>query len=119
MRRSRGAWLNPGLAVGAALMLAACSSGHGPLHSVAVTTGFGTKEPEPAEFVKASRRPDATYLPVGVSAPARTAKPRSATEAKALEEQLEAQRKANEAAAGAAKSLSTMPAVAPGQAPTN
>jgi hypothetical protein len=91
-------------ATGAALLglgLAGCN----PVRDVAVATGFGAKEPDPAPFVKGSRNADGDYMPVGVNAPPRKLKPRTKEEAEALQRQLDAQRQATEAAGASAEAL--------------
>ncbi|MDJ1156894.1 hypothetical protein QNA08_01380 [Chelatococcus sp. SYSU_G07232] len=106
-------------ALGAAMAVSALVAGCGanPVRDVAVSTGFGAKPPEPAGFVKESRSAEVDYLPIGQRQPPRRIKPKTPEEAKALEEQLDAQRKANEEAAAQAKALGSAPAPQPGSAP--
>jgi len=109
-------------ATGAALLglaLAGCNT----VRDVAVATGFGAKEPDPAPFVKESRKADGDYMPVGVNAPPRKLKPRTKDEAEALQRQLDAQRQATEAAGASAQALGAAvkarPVPKPPQAPAN
>ncbi|CAH1673523.1 conserved hypothetical protein [Chelatococcus asaccharovorans] len=81
--------------------LTACN----PVRDVAVSTGFGAKEPEPAQFVRDNRRDDVGYLPVGVRAPDRPSKARPKSDVDALAQSIDARRQANEAAGTTARSM--------------
>jgi hypothetical protein len=82
------------LAFAAAMAVSACTTaGEGtvpnPVRGLAETTGFATTPPPPADFVRSTRRPDATYLPVGVTPPPREIAPKSPDEIKAMESDLD------------------------------
>src|SRR5689334_15214176 len=81
----------PLLAVAAlALTLAGCSGDTNPVRDAFVATGVGAK-PRPApDFVIQSRSESVDYIPVGVSAPARPIRGKTAAEAKAAEAELDA-----------------------------
>lgn len=81
--------------------LTACN----PVHDVAVSTGFGAKEPESAQFVRDSRRADGAYLPVGVRAPDRALKVLPKSDVEALSAKIDARRQANEAAGATARAM--------------
>ncbi|ALA16123.1 MULTISPECIES: hypothetical protein [Chelatococcus] len=91
------------------LVLAACTSGGEAVRGVAVATGLRAEAPQSAEFVTQSRPEDLSYMPIGVQPPARAIRPRTADEAERLKQELEARRRANEAAASEAKALSATP----------
>ncbi|KQO71836.1 hypothetical protein ASF22_14590 [Methylobacterium sp. Leaf87] len=86
----------------------ACSSDLNPLKAA--------YQPGPAApaFVAESRKPGGDFLPVGVSAPARTIRAKSAEGTKALEAELEGARGRNEAQGRSAESAgrATRPASA-------
>lgn len=64
-------------------------------------TSLGPKATTPPDFVTQSRRGDAPFMAVGVSAPDRPLKPKTKAEAAALEAQLTAQAQAQQAAGAA------------------
>ena len=84
-----------------------CSSDVNPLKAAMVSTGSGIKPVEAPDFVAQSRKSDATYLPVGESAPRRAIRARNSAGQSALQAELEGARNRNEAkvraAEGAAK----------------
>jgi len=92
------------------LILAACTSGGEAVRDIAVATGLRAEAPQSAEFVAQSRPEDLRYMPIGVQPPARAARPRTADETERLKQELEARRRANEAAAAEARALSATPA---------
>ncbi|MBS7739014.1 MULTISPECIES: hypothetical protein [unclassified Chelatococcus] len=94
-----------GLAIGVAIVLGGLLAACNPVRDVAVSTGFGAKEPEPAQFVRESRRDDGGYLPVGVRAPDRTTKALPKADVEALTNSIDARRQANEAAGATARSM--------------
>ncbi len=109
-RKARTASANRLLgAVTATLLVAGCSGDSNIVRDAAVATGLQTKLNEPADFVKNSRSGSTEFMPVGVSAPPRATKPRSPAEVKALEIQLEADRRANETAAASARAAGATP----------
>ncbi|GJE16732.1 hypothetical protein [Methylobacterium marchantiae] len=66
--------------------------------------GGGQKDLKAPDFVAESRKPNAEYLPVGVAAPARSIRARTAEGTKALENDLMGARGQNEAKGRAAES---------------
>lgn len=64
-------------------------------------TSLGPKPNTPADFVGQSRRSDAPFMAVGVSAPDRPVKPKTKAEAAALEAQMTSQAQAQQAAGAA------------------
>ncbi|CUA85378.1 hypothetical protein IMF23_03090 [Chelatococcus daeguensis] len=106
----RGSRARKALLVLLPLVLAACTSGGEAVRDVAVATGLRAEAPRSAEFVAQSRPSDLNYMPIGVQPPARAIRPRSADEAERLKQELEARRRANEAAASEARALSAAPA---------
>jgi len=71
-----------------------------PIKSVVETVGFATTAPEPQDFVKATRPATLEYMPVGITPPARSLKPKKADEVKKLEDELMATRDRNAAVGG-------------------
>lgn len=90
------------LAVTAAL-LGGCSSDLNPMRA-AYGTGEAGPQAKAPEFVAESRRKDDGFMPVGVSAPARPTRAKTAEGTKALEEELVAARGRNEARGRSAES---------------
>jgi outer membrane biosynthesis protein TonB len=94
--------------LGAALLglfATACTEANSPasnkaIHGLAVTVGAAAEAPEPADFVKASRKGQADYLPVGITPPGRTLQPRKGDDVKKLEDELEATRAQHDRLAG-------------------
>ncbi|WP_336488602.1 hypothetical protein [Methylobacterium nigriterrae] len=86
---------------------AACSGDVNPLRAAAIESGYGAKPIAAPDFVTESRKGGGDFLPVGISAPARPVRAKSAEGQKALEAELEGARNRNEAqgraAEGAAK----------------
>ncbi|MBX9933123.1 MAG: hypothetical protein K2Y56_16560 [Methylobacterium sp.] len=81
-----------------------CASDVSPLRAV-----YGQVSPQQTpvtapDFVANSRKPEGDFLPVGVSAPMRTVRPKSSEGTKALAVELEGARGANEAKGRAAQS---------------
>lgn len=73
-----------------------------PVRGLAEITKFATPPTTMPDFVQASRPAEkGDYLPVGVDAPARNAKPQTAAGAAATRKELEDAAKANQAQAGA------------------
>ncbi|CAH1660071.1 conserved hypothetical protein [Hyphomicrobiales bacterium] len=93
------------LAISLAVVLGGLLTACNPVRDVAVSTGFGAKEPESAQFVRESRRGDADYLPVGVRAPDRPTKALPKADVEALTNSIDARRQANEAAGATARSM--------------
>ncbi len=71
-----------------------------PIKSVVETVGFATTAPEPQDFVKATRPATLEYMPVGITPPARSLKPKKAEEVKKMEDELLATRDRNAAVGG-------------------
>lgn len=84
-----------------------CASDVNPLKAAMVGAGSGIKPVEAPDFVAQSRNRDATYMPVGESAPRRAVRARNSAGLNALQAELEGARNRNEAkgraAEGAAK----------------
>ncbi|KQP52606.1 hypothetical protein [Methylobacterium sp. Leaf108] len=95
-----------------ALAVTGCSGDVSPLRQAYMAPA--AKPVAAPEFVAGSRKTDETFLPVGVSAPARPIRARSSEGAKALAAELEGARGANEAKGRAAESAAraTKPASA-------
>lgn len=107
IERSRACRLLPALLT---LALAACTSGGEAVRSIAVATGLRAETPQAAEFVTQSRPENLDYMPIGVQPPERATRPRDAKGTEQLKQELEERRRANEAAAAEARSLSSAPA---------
>lgn len=139
----------PAAMVGAALALAGCASDAGLVKGTAEAAGLATTPQEAKGFVRASRPAQTDYIPVSrdlnarqlcagptppppyvalgqaarfraptpIRDPKEPCKPRADFEA--IQKQLEAKQKTNEAAGNAAKALGTTAAPAPAQIPTN
>ncbi|WP_279593143.1 MULTISPECIES: hypothetical protein [unclassified Methylobacterium] len=106
------------LALCAAAATGACSSDLSPIKTLAVEAGYGPKTVAAPDFVANSRPKGGTeFMPVGVSAPARPVRAKSAESQKALEAELEGARGRNESRGRAAESAgkATKPASAPAQ----
>ncbi len=67
------------------------------IRDAAKSAGFGPKEVAAPDFVRETRREAGGFLPVGVSAPPRETRAKSAAGVKALEAELDASRQRNEA----------------------
>ncbi|SFU94961.1 hypothetical protein SAMN02799631_03369 [Methylobacterium sp. 174MFSha1.1] len=67
------------------------------IRDAAKSAGFGPKEVAAPDFVKETRRGGGEFLPVGVSAPPRETRAKSAAGVKQLEAELDASRQRNEA----------------------
>ncbi len=67
------------------------------IRDAAKSAGFGPKEVAAPDFVRDTRREGGDFLPVGVSAPPRETRAKSAAGVKALEAELDASRQRNEA----------------------
>jgi hypothetical protein len=119
-RRGAKNFVRVASAVAFGLVLSGCN----PVRDVAIATGFGAKAPEPAPFVKESRgTAEGDYMPVGVKAPPRKAAARTKAEAEALQAELDARRRATEAAGASAQALGAevkaRPLPKPPQVPSN
>ncbi|WP_236960173.1 hypothetical protein [Methylobacterium durans] len=94
------------IAVAGAALTAACSADTSPLRLAAAEP-----KPVPAPDFVAQSRTSGDYLPVGISAPVRPVRAKSAESQKALEAELEGARNRNEArgraAQGAARGTGT------------
>ena len=84
------------------LVLAACAQNPAePARGLAETVRFATPVPPMPDFVQASRpASQGDYLPVGVDPPPRAVKPRSPADARATQQELEDQAKADKAILG-------------------
>ncbi len=102
------------LALPVLALAAGCSSDVNPMKAAFVGAGYGPKETQAPDFVAASRKADAGYMPVGESAP-RPTRTRSAEGMKVLQSELENARSRNEAKGRAAESAAK--ATAQGLAP--
>lgn len=71
-----------------------------PVRGLAETTGFATTPPPPADFVRSTRQPDATYLPVGVTPPPREIAPKTPEQIKAMESDLDSTLNSHSAISG-------------------
>ncbi|MCJ2032207.1 hypothetical protein MKK50_22850 [Methylobacterium sp. J-043] len=91
----------------AAAATGGCSADVNPLKAAMVGAGSGIKPVEAPDFVAQSRKSDASYMPVGESAPRRAVRARNSAGQSALQAELEGARNRNEskgrAAEGAAK----------------
>jgi Flp pilus assembly protein TadD len=106
------------VAAALALALAGCVSSDGPVKAVAEATGLATTPQESKPFVRATRRAEADYVPVGTVA-TREARRKTVPEFKTLEAELEAKRISNDAAGAQAKVLGATPPPKPAIVPTN
>lgn len=97
------------------LVLSGCS-GSGSMKGIAEATGMATTAQESKPFVKATRRADADYIPVGTSV-TRAAPRKPPEDFKKLEADLEAKRLANEAEGVQAQQLGATPPPAPAVIP--
>ena len=102
------------LALALALAAGGCSGDVGGLRSLGIG-GTAPKGPDAPAFVTGTRRENADFLPVGVSAPPRPVRAKSSEGQKALEAELEGARSRNLARGRAAESAgkSVNPAAAP------
>ena len=94
--------VSPRLAAAAALVVTCLSAGGcvldgAGIRDAAKSAGLGPKEVAAPDFVEKSRRGGGDFLPVGVSAPPRETRAKSAAGVKALEAELDASRQRNEA----------------------
>jgi hypothetical protein len=104
----------PALAILAgALVLAGCAADTNPVRDLFVATGVGGKVRQAPDFVAKSRPETLDYLPVGVSAPARPIRGKTAGETKAAEQELDAVRATNETRAAEARAAGATPPPAP------
>ncbi|MFD0935996.1 hypothetical protein ACFQ12_12500 [Methylobacterium trifolii] len=97
-------------------LLAACSGDVSAVRTLAVDAGYGPKSVQAPDFVAKSRSTGTPeFLPVGVSAPQRPVRAKSAESQKALEADLEGARNRNQAKGRSAESAgkATKPANAP------
>ena len=93
------------LVVGGSALAGACSSDLNPMRDAYALAGGGQKDLKAPDFVASSRGKGAgEYLPVGVSAPVRPIRAKSAEGTKALEAELVGARGRNEALGRAAES---------------
>ncbi|GJD52019.1 hypothetical protein OPKNFCMD_4781 [Methylobacterium crusticola] len=81
----------------AALALGGCVLDGSAVRDAAKSAGLGPKEVAAPDFVAQSRREGPGFLPVGVSAPPREIRAKSAAGVKDLEADLDASRQRNEA----------------------
>lgn len=105
-------------ALALALAAGGCSGDVGGLRSLGIS-GSAPKAPDAPAFVTETRRENAGFLPVGVSAPPRPVRAKSSEGQRALEAELEGARSRNLARGRAAESAgkSTGKAVNPAAAP--
>jgi hypothetical protein len=97
--------------------LAACGEAN-PVRDAAQSIGLAGRPSPPAPFVVESRdRAPTGFQPVGVDAPPRAARRKTAEEFRALESQLEADRQRLEAEAAAARQAGATPPPAVPRAP--
>ncbi|MGE7413746.1 hypothetical protein [Methylobacterium tarhaniae] len=93
--------LSPTLAAAATLLACLLTGGcvldGAGVRDAAKSAGFGPKEVAAPDFVAQTRREGGDFLPVGVSAPPRETRAKSAAGVKALEAELDASRQRNEA----------------------
>ncbi|MCJ2037212.1 hypothetical protein [Methylobacterium sp. J-068] len=85
-------------------LLGGCSGDLNPMR-IAYGTGEAGPPAKAPDFVAQSRRSDGDFMPVGVSAPARPIRAKSAEGTKALEDELLAARGRNEARGRSAASV--------------
>lgn len=82
-------------AVMTALLAAACTETNSPasnrtVHGLAVAVGAATEQPDPPDFIKATRTGKTDYMAVGVTPPDRKLQPRKGDDVKKLENELDA-----------------------------
>ncbi|MGI6245675.1 MAG: hypothetical protein ACOYJQ_07895 [Pseudochelatococcus sp.] len=96
-------------------VLGACAgcAGGGPVHGIAVASGFATEGGKAAGFVEESRSETLQYKPVGVKPPDRGHAPLTKEELEALETGLNRRRSQNEADAATARALGDTPMAQP------
>lgn len=106
--------LRPAIVVALATLLASCSGDLSPLREAYMQAVPKPKPVAAPDFVAGSRKGEAEYLPVGVSAPPRQVRAKSSEGTKALAAELEGARGANEAKGRAAENAgrATKPAAA-------
>lgn len=100
------------LASAVALVAAGCTSVgdsaetivKSPIRGTAEVTGFATTTPEVKDFVRQTRNPDADFMPVGVTPPARSQRAKTPEEIKAMEAELEGTLQRHNAVSGRAAS---------------
>lgn len=83
-----------------------------PVRGIAETTGFATTPPPPADFVRATRASETTYLPVGVTPPARTIAPKTPEQIKAIENELDSTLNSHSSISGKPRPKQTYSSVA-------
>lgn len=71
-----------------------------PIRGTAELTGFATTPPEAKDFVKQTRNPDADFMPVGVTPPARSIRAKTPDEIKAMESDLDSTLQRHNAVSG-------------------
>ncbi|KMO20966.1 hypothetical protein [Methylobacterium platani] len=81
----------------ACLLTGGCVLDGASVRDAAKSAGFGPKEVAAPDFVVQSRRGNGDFLPVGVSAPPRETRAKSAAGVQQLEAELDASRQRNEA----------------------
>jgi len=106
----------------AAAMLSACAldpiDDKSLAKQTAGTVGFSTPAPEPAPFVRESRRSGGTeYLPVGVTPPARPVTAQNADAVKSIEAEMDARRNASAARARSARPVGSFDDLKPPKVP--
>lgn len=104
------------VAAALAPLLVGCAGDDSLMKKAAVATGFATKPPEPAGFVRENRAQGTDYMPIGVAAAPRPSDRKAAAEVKATEESLAETRDANEAAGAEVKAAGETPAPTTGRA---
>lgn len=101
--------------LGSAMLLAGCATDNtgtagaaSPLIGAARAIGVATSEPEPADFVRATRPATAPdFIPVGVTPPARAEPKRDAAAVLKLEQELDGQRRKSRGYADRPKPVSS------------
>jgi hypothetical protein len=98
-------------------VLAGCTETN-PVRDAAQGVGLASRPSEPADFVRQSRASAPSgFMPVGVSAPPRPLRRKSAEEFKAMEAALEADRRRLEADGASARRAGATPPPKPPPAP--
>jgi hypothetical protein len=100
-------------AVGAIVVLAACSGDTNPVRDALVAVGAGPKTAATPDFVAQSRPTNLDYLPVGTETPPRPTKAKTADEVKAAEAEMDSLRAQNEAQGRTAVQAGATPAPEP------
>jgi hypothetical protein len=91
------------------LILAGCSGDINPVRDAFSAVGAGPPKVDAPDFVKQTRPQNATYMPIGVSAPERPMKVRNPEQTRQFEAELEALRARNAAQGQTAKSMGATP----------